>query len=122
MNRLRRPPLALVVASGAAAWARRRPWLVYPALVAPFAALYLADAGPFGSAGVFHLIGLSAVAAIFVGSRVHLPGARMPWLLFALGISLFVTGDAIAYSADDLGGSLASLADWLYLAVYPCLV
>jgi diguanylate cyclase (GGDEF)-like protein/PAS domain S-box-containing protein len=122
MTRLRRPPSALVVASDAAAWARRRPWLVYPALVAPLAALYLADIGPFGSAGSFHLIGLSAVAAILVGSRVHQPGARMPWLLFALGISLFVTGDAIAYSDDDLGGSLSSLADWLYLAVYPCLV
>ena len=122
MTRLRRPPPALVVASGASAWARRRPWLVYTALAAPLSVLYLTDAGPFGSARTFHLIGLSSVAAILIGSRMHLPAARMPWLLFALGISLFFTGDAIAYSDDDLGGSLSSAADWLYLAVYPCLV
>ena len=124
MTPLRRSPRALVAASGAAAWPplRSRPWLVHLGVVAPLAALYLADAGPFGSAGTFHLIGLASVAAILVGSRLHLPGRRMPWLLFALGLALFVAGDAIAYSSDALGGSLLSLADWLYLAVYPCLV
>jgi diguanylate cyclase (GGDEF)-like protein/PAS domain S-box-containing protein len=84
--------------------------------------LYLADVGPFGAAPAFNLIGISAVAAILVGARRHQPAALMPWLLFAVGLATFVAGDAIAYSEDGVGASLSTLADALYLAVYPCLV
>jgi diguanylate cyclase (GGDEF)-like protein/PAS domain S-box-containing protein len=122
MIRLRRPPTALVVASGAAAWTRSRPWLAYPALAGTAGVLYLAGVGPFGAAPVFNLIGLSAVAAILLGARLHRPAALMPWLLFALGLVTFVVGDAIVYSEDDVSSALATFADALYLMVYPCLV
>ena len=122
MTWLRRPPKALVVASGAAAWALARPWLVYPTVAGIAGVLYLSGTGPFAAAPVFNLIGISAVAAILVGARRNAPGALMPWLLFAVGIATFVAGDAIAYSDGGLGGSLSSSADALYFAVYPCLV
>ena len=101
---------------------RARPWLVYPTLAGGVGVLYLAGVGPCAAAPAFNLIGSSAVAAILFGARLNRPATLMPWLLFAVGLATFVAGDAIAYNEEGVGGALSTLADALYLAVYPCLV
>src|SRR5207244_10831814 len=40
-------------------------------------------------------IGLSAVAAIYLGATRNLATGRLPWMLFALGLLFEVAGDAI---------------------------
>ena len=89
----------------------------------PIAAAYLA--GPLNAGPVFNAIGFSGVAAIVVGARMHRPAARRAWYLIALGLALFVSGDVLAYNYTALiGGPLPfpSIADPVYLAVYPVTV
>ena len=89
----------------------------------PIAAAYLA--GPLNAGPVFNVIGFSGVVAIVVGVRMHRPAARAAWYLIALGLALFVSGDVLAYNYRALfGGALPfpSIADPVYLAVYPVTV
>jgi diguanylate cyclase (GGDEF)-like protein/PAS domain S-box-containing protein len=98
-------------------------WAWYAATAALVAALYLG--GPLNSGPVFNLLGASAAVAIIAGTRRHAPRARAGWQLIALGQTLFVAGDVIAYNYEALfGGELPfpSMADPFYLAIYPCLV
>lgn len=80
---------------------------------------------PAGLAGdlVYLLVGLSCVAAIYGGVRLHRPGSRTPWLLFAGGLLLWVTGDSIYSWNEDIRGvtPFPSLADVAYLSAYPVL-
>ncbi len=101
----------------------RHAWWLYLAVMVPIAAAYLA--GPLNAGPVFNVIGFSGVVAIVVGVRVHRPAARAAWYLIALGLALFVSGDVLAYNYRALfGGALPfpSLADPVYLAVYPVTV
>ncbi|MGH2942409.1 MAG: sensor histidine kinase [Solirubrobacteraceae bacterium] len=103
--------------------ALRTPWMLYAAAVGAVAAGYLA--GPLDAAPVFNLIGASAVVAIAVGAHRHSPGQRLPWYLFALGQALFVTADVLAYNYPHLFGEelpSPSIADPIYLGVYPSLI
>jgi hypothetical protein len=55
----------------------------------------------------------------------HRPAARWPWYLIALGQFLFVSGDVLAYNYHAFFGKalpFPSIADPLYLAVYPVTV
>ncbi len=100
-----------------------RQWLWYLAAVAFAAALYLA--GPLNTGPVFNLIGASSAVAVIVGARRHRPRGRIAWYAIALGEILFVSGDVLAYNYERLfGGELPfpSIADPLYLAMYPLLV
>src|SRR5438874_2981927 len=53
----------------------------------------VAKSGPF-----FNFLGASSVAVILIGTRMHRPGRRLPWFLFAAGQSLFIMGDVITYN------------------------
>jgi diguanylate cyclase (GGDEF)-like protein len=99
-------------------------WSIYLAAVAVVTAGYLA--GPLNAGPVFNVLGASAVVAIVAGAAVNAPrGSRLPWVCFAVGQALFVSGDVLAYNYTRLfGGELPfpSIADPLYLGVYPSLV
>jgi PAS domain S-box-containing protein len=74
---------------------------------------------------MFNVIGLSAAVAIVIGVRLHQPAYPLPWYLFAVGQTLFVGGDVIAYNYQQFFHQelpFPSIADVLYLAVYPMLV
>jgi diguanylate cyclase (GGDEF)-like protein/PAS domain S-box-containing protein len=65
------------------------------------------------------------VLAIVAGIRMHRPGARAAWWLFAAGQFLFFSGDLYTYSYPKLTGAdveFPSIGDALYLAVYPVLI
>ena len=103
---------------------KARLWLVYAAAGVAMLLVYLfvpgARLGP-----LFNIIGLTGALAIVVGVRVHKPAQRLPWLLVALGQTLFVGGDVITYNYHRFFGTEApfpSYGDALYLAVYPFLV
>src|SRR3974390_646357 len=101
---------------------KRRAWLVYPVLAALATTVYYATGH---SSYLFNLIGLSSPVLILVGIALHKPAARLPWLLFALGQFLFITGDVLAYNYSKIfGGDLPfpAISDIAYLLVYPCLV
>src|SRR5277367_5932820 len=101
----------------------RHAWWLYLAVMAPLAVAYLA--GPLKAGPVFNVLGASGVVAIIAGVRIHRPAARWAWYLIALGLALFVAGDVLAYNYTALfGGALPfpSIADLVYLAVYPVTV
>jgi PAS domain-containing protein len=92
-------------------------------LVSIVAALYLA--GPLNVGPVYNLLGASSAVAVVVGLRRHRPRGRVAWNLIALGQTLFVAGDVLAYNYEQLFGRslpFPSIADPFYLAIYPCLV
>jgi len=101
---------------------RKHAWLVYPALAAAATAVYFVTGHPSWQ---YNLIGFSSPVAIVVATTVHKPKQRAPWYLFALGQALFIGGDVLAYNYDrffHVPLPYPSVADALYLSVYPCLV
>src|SRR5579862_7952057 len=101
----------------------RHAWWLYLAVMAPVAVAYLA--GPLNAGPVFNAIGFSGVAAVVIGVRMHRPAARVAWYLIALGLALFIAGDVLAYNYKALFGGVLpfpSIADPVYLAVYPTTV
>lgn len=103
---------------------KRKAWLVYlligSALLAAFLFVPGVRAGP-----VFNAIALSAPLAIVVALRWHRPGERLPWILVAVGQTLFVGGDVITYNYDRFFGTdppFPSIGDALYLSVYPFVI
>ncbi|HEX4904914.1 MAG TPA: bifunctional diguanylate cyclase/phosphodiesterase [Acidimicrobiales bacterium] len=100
----------------------RAVWVGYLAVGALITAIYLAmPAGP--GAFVYEGLGLSAVAAIVVGVRLHGPRHAAPWYLIATGLGLFTLGDSI-YNANAHVFDTApfpSVADVAYLGGYPVL-
>jgi diguanylate cyclase (GGDEF)-like protein/PAS domain S-box-containing protein len=89
----------------------------------------LATVGGYYASGqtvwIFHLIGLSAAVGIIAGVIIHKPEHKLPWILFAIGQILFVTGDVISYNYEKFFGTelpYPAISDAFYLAVYPCLV
>ena len=100
-----------------------RPWLWYPGLLGVVTALYLA--GPLNAGPVYNLIGASSAVTILIGTRRNVPRARTGWQLVALGLALFVAGDVLAYNYDAFFNAelpFPSVADPLYLLMYPCVV
>jgi hypothetical protein len=69
----------------------------------------LATVGGYYASGqtvwIFHLIGLSAAVGIIVGVVIHKPQHKLPWILFAIGQILFVTGDVISYNYEKFFGT-----------------
>jgi PAS domain S-box-containing protein len=104
---------------------RRRLWLWYVGVAVLGGLAYyffppVAKSGPF-----FNVLGLSSVIAILVGVRIHRPASKLPWILFAVGLTLFISGDFITYNYNQLFGHdipFPSVGDLAYLAVYPCLI
>ena len=103
-------------------WVGRRLWLVYlvVGLVVAVAILRLPE--PAYSI-VYDLVGLSAVAAILAGMRLHRPARRGIWYGLAGGLTLFVAGDVV-YTVSDYVLHVEPFpgpADVLYLTSYPLL-
>jgi diguanylate cyclase (GGDEF)-like protein/PAS domain S-box-containing protein len=110
---------------GFGALVRRRLWVGYLVAMALVTLVYLFGPKTVNSGPVFNAIGISAVVAILVGVRTNNVKPRLPWYLFAVAQTLFVTGDVIAYNYERFFGRplpFPSLADAFYLAFYPVLV
>jgi len=109
---------------------RNRAWLIYP-LVAAAATVVWFTTGRISY--VFNLIGLASPLLILVALRIWRPRHRLPWVMFAIGLFVFIAGDVVSYNYETLFNarfpSLFPLdadgfvpfpgwADALYLAVY----
>jgi diguanylate cyclase (GGDEF)-like protein/PAS domain S-box-containing protein len=108
---------------------RARAWWLYLAAMASLTAAYICAhfTGPrwLNGGPVYNVIGGSAVVALLIGARMNKRSRRLPWYLFAVGQTLFVTGDALAYNYERIFGTplpFPSIADAFYLAFYPLLV
>jgi PAS domain S-box-containing protein len=99
-------------------------WALYGCLgLAAIVVYFLIDA-PGARAVLYGTIGASAVAAIAAGIVAHRPAAPRMWIAFAIGLALFVAGDAVyAYyeQVRDVESPFPTLADAFYLAGYPFL-
>lgn len=96
-------------------------WIIYGGLVALATALYYTVAH---DSYWFNAIGISSPLLVMVAVEIHRPRHRIPWYLLALGQMLFIAGDVVAYNYNTFFGialPYPSIADLLYLSVYPCL-
>lgn len=101
-----------------------RAWRCYLiVLLAAGVPVYFLGPGGMFQRVLFYAYGLSSVAAILVGVRMHRPKRRWPWLAFAVGLLLFTLGDVAfdVYAATGNTIPVPSVADYLYLAAYPVL-
>ena len=104
---------------------KTRAWWVYLLVMAPVVGLYSLGPDALNAGPVFNAVGVSAVAAILVGIRLHQPKARRAWFLIAFGMALFISGDVLAYNYERVLHRplpFPSIADPLYLAVFPAIV
>jgi len=69
----------------------------------------------------YTLVGLSVVAAVLVGVRLHRPKARTAWLVIAAAQGLWVLGDTTYYWQQDVLHVTAfpTVSDAFYLLGYP---
>ena len=99
----------------------KRLWIVYPILATAASVVYFLSGHPSWQ---YNVIGFSSPVAIVVATKIYKPTRRLPWYLFALGQALFIGGDVIAYNYERFFHTelpYPSIADALYLSVYPCL-
>jgi diguanylate cyclase (GGDEF)-like protein/PAS domain S-box-containing protein len=104
---------------------REHAWFWFLAITGALTALYLFAPRLAGNGPLINSLGLLGVLAIVAGIRMHRPGARAAWWLFAAGQFLFFSGDLYTYSYPKLTGAdveFPSIGDALYLAVYPVLI
>ncbi|MEP6475880.1 MAG: EAL domain-containing protein [Actinomycetota bacterium] len=100
----------------------KRAWYLYPIAAGVATVAYLTV---YHHSWLYNAIGISSPIVILLGVRMHRPRPRAPWYLFALGQTLFIAGDVIAYNYDTFFGKelpYPAVSDALYLSVYPCLV
>jgi diguanylate cyclase (GGDEF)-like protein/PAS domain S-box-containing protein len=117
-------------ASDGVARLRASAWWLYLLGMALLTGAYMSGhfVGPrwLNSGPVYNVIGFSSVLALLLGARLNTnERRRLPWHLFAIGQTLFVAGDALAYNYERIFGSalpFPSIADAFYLAFYPLLV
>ena len=103
---------------------KQRAWLAYSIGGILVTAAYLFVPG-LRLGPIFNLIAISSPIAILIAVRLWKPQTRLPWYLFALGMTFFVAGDVITYNYDRFFGTelpFPSVGDVFYLSVYPCLV
>jgi signal transduction histidine kinase len=104
----------------------RQPWFAY--LAAGFVAVAVYYALPRDSIAqgfVYDGIGVSAAAAVVVGTLLNRPARRLPWYLFAVGLFAFAIGDMIFNLYSNVWHReppIPSAADVFYLSGYPFLV
>jgi diguanylate cyclase (GGDEF)-like protein/PAS domain S-box-containing protein len=104
---------------------RSSAWRWFLALYVPLSVVYFAVPVPMSRVLSYGAAGSAPVLAVLVGVWWHRPARRLPWLLFAVGLASFITGDLIFYAHDYLLDSelpVPSVADAFYLSMYPCLV
>jgi signal transduction histidine kinase len=101
---------------------RARAWWLFLLLMTPVVGLYLFGPKTLNAGPVFNAIGLSAVAAIIIGVRIHRPRFAGAWYLIAAGQAVFVIGDVLAYNYERIFEKplpFPSVADVFYLGVGP---
>jgi diguanylate cyclase (GGDEF)-like protein/PAS domain S-box-containing protein len=107
------------------AFSPRRVWLTFLMVGAAVCGLYI-FVTPFRASGTISTsLGLYGVFGVAQGIRIHRPRARMAWRCFAGGLFLFWLGDLYTFSYPRLFHAAVpfpSLADALYLLVYPALM
>jgi PAS domain S-box-containing protein len=104
---------------------RERAWAWYLIAGALGSAAYMMLPGLAGNPFFFNVLGYSSAVAIVVGVRWNRPKACAAWYLLALGQVFFVTGDVLAYNYERFFHApipFPSIADVLYLAVYPTVI
>ncbi len=78
-----------------------------------------------GQVPAWSVLGLSAVAAIAYGARLHRPRTPLAWWFMGSGVFLFVTGDTIYKFWHQVMGQQAipfpSFIDAIHIAMYPVL-
>ncbi|HTG48662.1 MAG TPA: EAL domain-containing protein [Actinomycetota bacterium] len=112
---------------------KNRAWAVYPVVaILAMVVWYLVDRPPI----MFNLIGLASPVLILVALRMWRPEKRLPWVLFAVGQFVFITGDVISYNYEKFNSAFPKFfpldtdgltpfpgwADAFYLAVYVFLI
>src|SRR5439155_20202726 len=93
---------------------------VYLALSVPVATLTFAL--PRYHVVLWGLLGVGSSAAVVVGTLRNRPSRRLPWLLVALALATFVTGDVLYDLLTDVlrwDNPFPSVADGFYLVTYP---
>jgi len=103
----------------------RHAWWMYLTVMVVLTSGYVLGPGWLNGGLVFDLIGGSTVGALILGARWNSLGSRLPWYLFAVGQTLFVTSDVLAHNYERLFGAdrpFPSVADPFHLAFYPFLV
>jgi signal transduction histidine kinase len=100
-------------------------WTFMTAGAVAIGAYFLLPAHGDAQSVFYVLIGFGSVAAIYLGTRLHLPpGERLAWYLFAFGLLCQVAGDAI-FAVYELQLNREppnpSVADVFYLGGYPIL-
>ncbi len=101
---------------------RQRTWLVYLAAVVVVASAYfLIPTTTVSKLLLYNGLGLSAIVAIIVGIKRNRPTYRAPWILFAVGLSSFLTADIVYYVLEAVMDTtpFPSPADAFYLSMYP---
>ena len=95
-------------------------WLWY--LLAGLAAVtaYYLVSNELLTAGIYTVVALSSVAAILVGTHLHRPSRRLPWILMALGQLLWAAADTSGRANAEVDpDAFPTPADPVYLIGYP---
>ena len=100
---------------------RRRVWLIYVTVLTAAMPVYFLAAHGSSRRTLFYGYGLASIAGILVGVRLHRPQRRLPWVAFAVGLSLFLLGDFVfnIYTSGGHELPFPSIADLVYLCAYP---
>ncbi|CCQ14842.1 putative signaling protein [Rhodococcus sp. AW25M09] len=96
-------------------------WRWYAALGVLGCAAYFVVPSIVWARSIFVLVGVSAVAATVIGTRMHRPRNRTAWLTIAVGTALWVLGDIVYEWISSTRSSVPypSPADAVYLVAYP---
>jgi len=113
---------------------RNKTWIVYPlAAGIGTVAWFVMGKSPW----FFNVLGLLSPILILVALRLWKPERRLPWILFAMGMFVFIAGDVVSYNYEtlftlkfpmlfplDADGYVPfpGWADALYLTVYVFLI
>jgi len=103
---------------------KSRAWLVYLLLGSLATVVFLTMPGARVGA-LLNVIAISSPIVILIALRVNHVEYKLPWVLIALGMVLFVAGDVITYNYELFFGTelpYPSIGDLFYLSVYPCLL
>jgi len=102
-----------------------RAWAWYLALVVFVGQYYVVSAyGASANDALYVVIGASAVIAAIAGLAINRPPRFGAWLMIAASIGAYLAADAVLaqLEADNVIVPFPSLADWLYLGIYPVLI